>query len=345
MWFVLGFMIIAAVTALFFRGTVRFKDMSLFTFIWTFTAVLIVFTALNFKRLRLLKQNLPQISIINIYIFFLYQMLPYLLIAVIYKGLAVFSGAFKNYFNNMDLFLFKTDMLIFGINPAVWFEGCYNPWAVEYFMIAYGLYLVYPYFYLIYLFQRNQLTVLHRAILAQILALAVSFVCFIVFPAYGPRFAANPEHPLSIPEIQQFRKNIEGVKSVALKNFTERDSLYSLQFDGWNALERVKTDCVPSMHVCLCLISFFYAMRYRNIFRWKKFSIFIWIIGVSSLVFCTVFLRYHWITDVAAGAVLSIISYFTSEKIYSVWLKYRFRNDLPEPEIGLLEEADKLRKC
>ncbi len=53
------------------------------------------------------------------------------------------------------------------------------------------------------------------------------------------------------------------------------------------------------------------------------------------------YLRYHWITDVAAGAVLSVLCYFAAEKIYSAWLKYRADNGLALPEISWLSEADR----
>lgn len=342
LWFVLAYILAGISLAFYFNELINPREMSLFTFFWTLAALLIVFTAINFKRLIRLKKDTPSLSISRVYAFSMYHFLPYILIGAVYEFLLIFSNAFKNHFKNIDMFLMKTDLTLFGINPALCFEGRYHPAAVEYFMVAYGLYLVYPYFYLLYLFQKNRITVLHRAILAQILALIISFTCFIVFPAYGPRFVCNPEHPLSRPDMPQFTQQIRGIEIGLLKDLTGRSSFYELQFHGWNSLERVKTDCMPSMHVCLCLICLFYAMRYRKIFKWRKTSIWFWIIGVSSLTFSTVYLRYHWITDVAVGAVLAVLAYLITEKIYSAWLGYREKNGLPMPEAAWLSEYSDL---
>ncbi|MFC2088247.1 phosphatase PAP2 family protein [Calditrichota bacterium] len=220
------------------------------------------------------------------------------------------------------------DEWIFGIQPTIWFQQFVYPIAVDYFMIAYSMFFIYPFFYLIFLLQKNQVDIFQKVLLAQILALIISLGSFLLFPALGPRFILNPETAPIMDNVILYSNNLEGIILPLLYNLTEYKSLYAAQYDLWNFLERVKTDCFPSMHTCLCLICLFYALRFKNLFKYRRLAIWFWIFGVASLIFSTVYLRYHWVIDVITGIILAIVIYFITEWIFNRWVNFRIKQNI-----------------
>ncbi len=345
LWFVLLYIAVMSLIALFFRDRFNFEKFSLFTFIWTFLALLIVHTILNSKRYLLIwKYNKHDILIS--YLHASYQYAPYFLIAIVYEHIFLYRDAFSQNFQLMDMTFMQWDAALFGMQPTIWLEKFLHPIAVEYFMIAYVLYIVYPYFYLIYLYQKNQLPVFHKAMLAQVISLFVALTCFITLPAMGPRASIpvdNQKHQINY-EIPYYSKDINGVQLDFLEEWTGRSSLFQLQYDMWNQIERIKTDCMPSMHTCLCLIVLFYAVRYRQFFKYRKTSMWFWLVGNISLIFSTVYLRYHWVVDVIVGIILAVIAYYLTEIFYKYWLKKHSDNNLIEPNVGWLQRVEVLRE-
>ena len=116
--------------------------------------------------------------------------------------------------------------------------------------------------------------------------------------------------------------------------------MFQLQYYLWNQIERIKTDCMPSMHTCLCLIVLFYAIKYRRLFKYRKTAMWFWLVGNISLIFSTVYLRYHWVVDVLAGIVVAIIAFYLTEYFYKYWIRKRRANNLPEPQVDWLQQAD-----
>jgi membrane-associated phospholipid phosphatase len=343
LWFVLIFTFIITIIILFIDDDFSFKDTKLFTLIWTYTVLMAIHTVLNIKRFKIFIRANPAISICKSYLHVTIQYLPYLIIAVIYENLILFSRVLNNKFKNIDLLLMRIDEKIFSVQPTIWIQKFINPLAVDFFMIAYSMYFIYPFFYLIYLYQKNKLQIFHKVLLAQIIALIISLPSYIIFPAVGPRLILNPEIAPVGESLPLYSQKLEGISSSIVYQITGRESLYGAQVDLWNYIERLKTDCMPSMHACLCLICLIYALKYRKIFKHQKLAVWFWIIGVTALIISTVYLRYHWVIDVFAGAILALIVYFITEKIDKLWLSYRRKHGFDNFDVPWLTEAEKLK--
>jgi len=187
------------------------------------------------------------------------------------------------------------------------------------------MFFIYPFFYLIYLLQKNEVEIFQKVMLAQILAVIIALISFLIFPAIGPRFTLDPGSAHAFENSILYSQNLTGL---SLPFFDRNISFYSLQVDLWNYIERINTDCFPSLHACLCLICLIYALRFKRIFKYTKLAVWFWIIGVTSLIISTVFLRYHWVVDVIAGAVLAIVVYFIAGVIYKSWYNLRKKHAL-----------------
>src|SRR5438445_6134498 len=69
----------------------------------------------------------------------------------------------------------------------------------------------------------------------------------------------------------------------------------------------VSRDAFPSGHTDITLLSILLAFKFQTRVRW-----FVAVIG-ASLIFSTVYLRYHYVIDVIGGAVLALITLYTWE--------------------------------
>ena len=346
LWFVVVYMAVMALIMLSFLDRFNLKGFNFFTFIWTYLTLLIVHSFLNCKRYLILwKYN--RMEVFRSYVHASYQYAPYLLIAVVYEHIFMYRDAFSHNFQLMDLTFMKWDAVLFGVQPTIWLQKYLYPLAVEYFMIAYVLFLVYPYFYLVYLYQKNQLPVFHKAMLAQVISLFVALTFFIILPAKGPRatIPLSGQDSIENSDIPVYNKPLEGVHLNFLQEATGKPSLFQLQYDLWNRIERIKTDCMPSMHTCLCLIVLFYAVKYRHFFKYRKMAMWLWLVGNISLIFSTVYLRYHWAVDVIAGTILAVIAFYLTEAFYHFWLRKRTSFKMPGPQVDWIIKTDALMEA
>lgn len=349
LWFVLGYILMMGLIILLFFERFNFEGSNLFTLMWTYLTLIIVYSIINFKRYHLFWINNQKSEIAKSYLHATSQYTPYLLIAVVYEHIFIYRDVFSDQFQLIDLTLMKIDELILGVQPTIWLEKFLHPLAVDYFMVAYALFLVYPYVYLVYLYQKNQLLVFHKAMLAQVFSLFVALTLFVTLPAKGPRYTFSVNNDDSnmgglAQTLPSYNQPLQGINNDFIMDLTGKPSLFQFQYDLWNQIERVKTDCMPSMHTCLCLIVLIYAVRYRNLFKWKKLSMIFWIVGNGSLFFSTVYLRYHWVIDVIAGAVLAVAVYYLTEYFYSWWLRRRADCGLGSPSVPWLNKAAELNE-
>jgi membrane-associated phospholipid phosphatase len=312
---------------------IAFKEIDFFTFLWTYTLLLVIHTILNLNHFKKIFRSDRADKIYRSYIQLTMLYLPYLIIAIIYENLFLFSDLFSRTFSIIDPILMHIDEILFGLQPTIWLQQFTCPLMVDFFMISYSMFIIYPFFYLIYLFQKNQLDIFQEVLFAQILALILSLASFVILPAMGPRFTLDPVIAAIDNTTTFYTVKLEGLSSNLVYSITGRESLYAAQVDLWNYIERVRTDCMPSMHSGLCLISLFYALKHRDLFVHKKLALWFWIFGVSALIISTVYLRYHWVIDVIAGAILAIVVYYLTNILFTVWKSNRHRYGIREQTI------------
>ncbi len=190
--------------------------------------------------------------------------------------------------HDLDLLFIKIDYWLFGVHPTVWLEKLHHPLLTEYLQVVYASFYFLP-LILIALLRRRQL---YRQsdyfIFASVFCLYLCYIGYFLFPAIGPRFTIDhlQTHPL------------QGVWLAADINHL------------LNALERVQRDAFPSGHTAVTLLTMYYAARYQ-----RTFFIIMLVIG-GSLIFSTVYLRYHYVIDVIAGAILAGLVILVAPWIY-----------------------------
>jgi len=321
-WVVSAFYLFLTSTALVNYKNFPFGSLNFFTLVWIGTALTAAHCLLNLKTFReyfslRLWRDIPRFLCAD-----MSHYLPYLLMAGLYDNIPLFHDTARLRFNNLDYSLLRADEMIFGVQPTIFLQDYLNPYLVEYSMIMYSFFVL-PYLFLVYLFQKRESTLFSKLLLAHVIASIVALTCFIYLPAKGPRFVFDTAGSRLYENLPQFKNGINGVRIDSLYRATGYESLYRLQYDAWNNLERVKTDCMPSMHAALYLICIIIAVRYRKIMKWKRLATGFWITSGVSMLFSCIYLRYHWVIDIIAGIVVAFFSYSAAELIIERWLHTR----------------------
>jgi len=219
---------------------------------------------------------------------FFHDFSPILFVILIYESL----GDLIQYLHpDIDPCLIRIDLFIFGVHPTIWMEKWIVPWFTDIMSFAYVSYYFLPVILVVVLYLKNQREGLTESIFVLTFGYYVSFVGYILFPAVGPRYAMA--HLYSVP--------LEG------------SLLTDLVRDVLNAIEHNKRDCMPSGHTQIVLIVLFLAYRY------ERFLSYLFLPLVCGLILSTVYLRYHYVIDLFAGASLAVGCMIIGPRLYRWW--------------------------
>jgi membrane-associated phospholipid phosphatase len=218
---------------------------------------------------------------------FVHTFSPILFIVLIYESL---GDLIQYLMPDIDRALIRIDLLLFGVHPSLWMQSWVMPWLTDLLSLAYLSYYFIPLTLVLVLYLRDR-PHLDRAIFILTLGYYVSFIGYILFPAVGPRYAM--EHLYTVP--------LEG------------SFITDWVRDGLNAIEHNKRDVMPSGHTQLALMALFLAYRYKRVLFYVLLPI------VSGLLLSTVYLRYHYIIDLIAGAVLAVVCFAAGTWICDHW--------------------------
>lgn len=219
---------------------------------------------------------------------FLNDFSPILFVILIYESL---GDLIQHLHADIDPYLIRVDFSIFGVHPTVWMERWIVPWLTDLMSVAYASYYFLPMTVIAVLYLSGRKEAFDRCVFVLALGYYISFVGYILFPAVGPRFSLA--HLQSVPLEGSF-----------VTDFV-RDTL--------NALEHNRRDCMPSGHTQIALIALYLAYRYTKVLFYAFLPF------VCGLILSTVYLRYHYVIDLFAGAVVAAGCVFVGPKLYGWW--------------------------
>jgi membrane-associated phospholipid phosphatase len=165
------------------------------------------------------------------------------------------------------------------------------PWFTDLMSLAYLSYYFLPLTFVVVLYLKGRKHAFNELIFVLTFGYYISFIGYILFPAIGPRFTLTPLY--SVP--------LEGSW---ITDFV-RDTL--------NALEHNKRDCMPSGHTQIVLMVLALTYRYERFLFYLFFPI------ISGLILSTVYLRYHYVIDLFAGAAFAAGCLFMGPRLYKGW--------------------------
>lgn len=193
--------------------------------------------------------------------------------------------------HDYDAVLAEWDVALFGVYPTRWIYQFAHPVLTEFLQICYFLYFWIPVglgaeFYA----SRPTIYYIRYAMYVACVSYAL-YVGYFFMPAIGPCFtlhnfsAWNTELPgLFFTEPLRAIVNNGSGAGTATPHLTAH------------------RNCMPSGHTMVTLLNMFIAFRWKSRFRWGYF-----VIGCGIIV-STIYLRYHYVVDLLAGAVVTVLA-------------------------------------
>jgi membrane-associated phospholipid phosphatase len=191
---------------------------------------------------------------------------------------------------DFDRELAAIDYRVFGVHPTVWLERLTTPLLTEILQLSYIAYYFLPFLLGVTMWRKGWFHEFHFFLFVIVLGFYLSYLGYIAVPAIGPRFILADHQTVPLAGIWMF----------------ERIRVSLDQAEG------ITRDCFPSGHVELSLLVLYYAHRFHR-------GIFWWVLpAVSALIISTVYLRYHYVIDVVAGALLAALIVAAAGPLYRV---------------------------
>ncbi len=204
-----------------------------------------------------------------------------------------------------DDVLIGWDKAIFGLNPTQWLQQFAHPVLTEYLQLTYTVFYFLPVLHGVELTMKGDYERLTTFVYFMTFGFLISYLMYFLMPAIGPRFtlhnflATNQELP-GLFLTKTFRELINAGGS-APAGIPDPASV-------------VNRDCMPSGHTMMTLMNILLAFRYSSRLRW-----FFAIVG-GSLIFSTIYLRYHYVVDVIAGVICAFAVLYIAPRL-QLWVR------------------------
>jgi membrane-associated phospholipid phosphatase len=211
---------------------------------------------------------------------------PLLYVACCYREMDILVPAVRH--RNSDQWLADLDYAIWHANPTVWLERIQSPALTEYLQIVYTLFVPVVLLVAFLLWKQQKFAEFQYYAFLVALGFLVSYFGYVIVPARGPRF------------------QLAHLQHIPLAGLWFFDTMQN----GLNRLESVAYDCFPSGHTELTILAWWSSKAVRNSLFWPYFAY------TSSIIFATVYLRYHYTIDVLAGAAVAAILLVATPRLY-----------------------------
>lgn len=218
-----------------------------------------------------------------------------------YYGI-IFS-AFQTYIhklnpNDYDTLLLRWDYSVFGFDITVWLEKFISNGLTEVLTLSYFSYYVLPTLTFILLFftkENDSFVKTRNYLLAIVTGWYGAFIFYLILPAAGPDIAF-PEH-YTVP--------LQGLSPLT-NTYLESLAKY--------LKESFVRNTFPSMHFGIILITNYFAFIYKRKYFW-----FCTLPLGTMLAIATVYLRQHYLIDLAGSFPVAV---------FSIWLSFKLNNKI-----------------
>jgi membrane-associated phospholipid phosphatase len=226
----------------------------------------------------------------------------YLIIFFIFKELYLMVHPIHS--TDYDQVLIAIDRWVFGVNPTQWMAQFAHPVVTEILQIAYFSYYVLFIILGVELFRRYAIEDFDKAAFMIVYGFYLSYLGYFLLPGVGPRFTL---HDFSLLETE--------LPGVFLTNTLRAiiNAGESIPQIRDHAIDLVQRDVFPSGHTQLTVIVMTLGFRYRLKARWLLLSL------GSLLILATMYLRYHYVVDLVAGALLAWFTMWSGDKLEVWW--------------------------
>lgn len=191
-----------------------------------------------------------------------------------------------------DLWLKQADITLTGVYVPQWMRQFQQPWLTGVMMVCYLAYYASPLVAILPQIVRRRWPIVRRTAAIYAGCLFTTYIGYLLIPATGPRF--------------------EGGMAAWLP---EQPGWFAAQW--WahviNDAEIIRWDAFPSGHVAVALVSLVVALRYH-----RRVGL-VYLPFVAGLVVATMYLGYHYATDVLFGFAAAAFTFVVIEPAIRWW--------------------------
>lgn len=209
-----------------------------------------------------------------------------------------------------DDLLIAIDKWLFGVIPTDWMMHFASPFLTEVLQIAYTsfyfLFLILGYEF----YRRHNLDLFHYFMFTCVYGFFLSYLGYFLLPAVGPRF--------TLYDFAALDKDLPGLfLTPFLRWFVNAGESVPMNVANTIAHAGAQRDVFPSGHTMMTLVLMYLSARYKAKVRYS-----LYVLG-TLLIIATVYQRYHYVIDLAAGALFAVLCIATSRTLY-MYVKRRF---------------------
>jgi membrane-associated phospholipid phosphatase len=234
---------------------------------------------------------------------------PILKILRYWYGIAVILIIFKQvYFiifylkpPDWDLLLIKLDFMIFGVNPTQWIYKFNNPYATEILQLIYAYYYPMIAVFALELYLWKRYKEFKYTLFILFFSFYFSYILYLIFPANGPRFHLHDFSAISVELPGVFIT--EYIRTFL--NFGE-----SIPAGVSNPQDFVQRDAMPSLHIITAFLIMYLSKKFGSNSFYFYFPYFFLMMAA------TVYLRYHYVVDIAGGLAVAVFTIWLGLIVY-----------------------------
>ena len=207
-------------------------------------------------------------------------------VAFCYREMQIFIRVVRR--RDADQWLANLDYSLWHANPTVWLERIQSPLLTEYLQVIYTLFVPAVLWIALLVWKDRRYAEFQYYAFLIALGFLVSYVGYLFVPARGPRFLLRDVQHAPLQGLWFF---------------------HAMQ-GGLDRLESIAYDCFPSGHTELTLLAWWSSHKLVRPLFWPYFAY------TSSIIFATVYLRYHYTIDILAGLGVAAIVFFAGPGLY-----------------------------
>jgi membrane-associated phospholipid phosphatase len=211
---------------------------------------------------------------------------PLLYVAICYREMSILIPAIRR--TDADAWLAHLDFDIWHANPTVWLERVQSRPFTEFLQIVYTLFIPAVLFVAWRFWARREYEAFRFYAFVIATGFLASYIGYFAVPARGPRF------------------ELRDLQHVPLQGMF----VFGLLQSSLDKLESAAYDCFPSGHTELVILAWWGSRRLSKAWSWVYF------VYAVCIIFSTVYLRYHYTVDIAAGMLLAGVLILATPALY-----------------------------
>lgn len=210
--------------------------------------------------------------------------------------------------NDIDLTLIKIDHWLFGVNPTEWMLKFANPLLTEFLQIIYNLYYIIIPIYGIEVYLKKKYDEFNYSVFILFVGFYSAYILYFFTPAIGPRFYLHDFYSIETELPGLWLTDI-------LRTFLDFGE--SIPAGVSNPQDYVQRDAMPSLHAEIVILLAYLTKK----LKFKSFCFYFPYCLLMML--ATVYLRYHYVIDLIAGAVVALVPIWIGRVVYRKRLIYK----------------------